>query len=339
MESLEQQGRRSKFHRFIGASLPMQTVYTMIEHVGRVDTAILITGESGTGKELVAEALHAESPRRDMPLVKVDCTAIPENLLESELFGHARGSFTGADRERKGRILSADGGTLFLDEIGDISQLMQLRLLRFLQEKTFYPVGKDKPLTVDVRVIAATNADLRRKVDEGEFREDLYYRLRVVDIVLPPLRQRAEDLPLLINHFLERFSKRLGKEVSGISDQALAMLKTYPWPGNVRELENMLERTAVLCPGPTITTSDLPEDIIRQKPPASQPDAEQPLQPTANQGAAGPGDEETEGESEHILRILKQTYGNKAKAARLLGIDRSTLYRKMKQYDIDFEPC
>jgi two-component system, NtrC family, response regulator HydG len=329
LESLEQQGKRSKFHRLIGASQPMQTTYTLIEHVGRVDTAVLITGESGTGKELVAEALHAESPRRGMPLIKVDCTAIPETLLESELFGHAKGSFTGADRERKGRILQADGGTLFLDEIGDIPQLMQLRLLRFLQEKTFYPVGKDKPLTVDVRVIAATNADLRRKVDEGAFREDLYYRLRVVDIVLPPLRERIEDLPQLIEFFLERFSKRLGKEISGITDQALVQLSAYHWPGNVRELEHVLERASVLCPG-TITTAHLPLELTAGSP-----------EPAANIDRPAAGQRETEqfigseNEKERIFQALRQTDGNKAKAARLLGFDRSTLYRKLRFYSID----
>ena len=257
MSLLEERGRRQQFHRLIGASRAMQTVYTLIENVGQVDTSVLITGESGTGKELVAEALHAESPRRDMPLIKVDCTAIPESLLESELFGHKKGSFTGADRNRQGRILQADGGTLFLDEIGDISPAMQLRLLRFLQERTFYPVGHDMPLKVDVRVIAATNADLKQKVIDGKFREDLYYRLRVIDIVLPPLREREEDIPLLVEHFLERFNKRLGKEITGISDQALDALKDYSWPGNVRELEHVMERACVLCADSTITTDHL----------------------------------------------------------------------------------
>lgn len=333
LESLEQRGRREHFHRLVGASRAMQTVYTLIENVGQVDTSVLITGESGTGKELVAEALHAESPRRDMPLVKVDCTAIPENLLESELFGHKKGSFTGADRNREGRILQADGGTLFLDEIGDISSAMQLRLLRFLQERTFYPVGHDIPLKVDVRVIAATNADLKQKVIEGKFREDLYYRLRVIDIVLPPLREREEDLPLLVNYFLERFNKRLGKEIVGISDQALTALGDYSWPGNVRELEHVMERSAVLCSGTTITTDHLSYELSQ----------------TGRNYGSGPsegfnGDDfasdsepvvENESEQDRIIRILTKCSGNKAKAARLLGIDRSTLYRKMRLYSID----
>lgn len=333
LELLEQRGRRTQFHRLIGASRAMQTVYTLIENVGQVDTSVLITGESGTGKELVAEALHAESPRRDMPLIKVDCTAIPEGLLESELFGHKKGSFTGADSNRQGRILQADGGTLFLDEIGDISPAMQLRLLRFLQERTFYPVGHDMPLKVDVRVIAATNADLKQKVIEGKFREDLYYRLRVIDIVLPPLREREEDIPLLVEHFLERFNKRLGKEINGISDQALAALKDYSWPGNVRELEHVMERACVLCTDSTITTDHLSYEFsIGGSEPAK------PSQPAEEENydtlEAEPVDE-SESEYERIVRILTKCSGNKAKAARLLGIDRSTLYRKMRLYNID----
>lgn len=332
IESLQQRGKRVYFHRLVGSSRAMQTVYTLIENVGQVDTSVLITGESGTGKELVAEALHAESPRIDMPLVKVDCTAIPENLLESELFGHKKGSFTGADRDRKGRILLADGGTLFLDEIGDISSTMQLRLLRFLQERTFYPVGQDTPLKVDVRVIAATNADLRQKVVEGTFREDLYFRLRVIDIVLPPLREREGDLPLLVQHFLDRFNKRLGKEIAGISDQALSMLGEYHWPGNVRELEHVMERACVFCNDSTIMIEDFSREIFENK------RHKEFLAVKQNESA----DQEdfatmqtNEPEPERIIRVLKQVGGNKAKAARMLGIDRSTLYRKVRLYNID----
>lgn len=335
LESLEKRGKRTYFHRLVGSSRAMQTVYTLVENVGQVDTAVLITGESGTGKELVAEALHAESYRSDMPLAKVDCASIPENLLESELFGHKKGSFTGADRDRKGRILQADGGTLFLDEIGDISPLMQLRLLRFLQERTFYPVGEDKPITVDVRVIAATNADLKRKVAVGEFREDLYYRLRVVDIILPPLRDRDGDLSILAGYFLDRFSKRLGKVINGISDQALALLRSYQWPGNVRELEHVMERAAVLCSGSTITVSDLPEEIQVGTQSFENSVVPIPLAPANAAHATHPGLLPHESEEERIISTLKQTGGNKAKAARLLGIDRSTLYRKIHLYNID----
>jgi DNA-binding NtrC family response regulator len=341
MESLVKRGRRSRFHRLIGGSPAMQTVYTLIEHVGQVDTAVLITGESGTGKELVAEALHAESGRKEMPLIKVDCTAIAEDLLESELFGHRKGSFTGADRDREGRILQADGGTLFLDEIGDISSRMQLRLLRFLQEKTFHPVGQDRPVKVDVRVIAATNADLKRKVTQGDFREDLYFRLRVVDIVLPPLREREGDLELLAAHFVERFSKRIGLGVTGVSDQAMEVLHDYAWPGNVRELEHVIERACVLCQGATITTEHLPREVFQFE----AGDLSARFQPGADPVLSRPGgtfapyieSPIVDGESEdaRIVRILRQTAGNKAMAARLLGFDRSTLYRKMRGYNID----
>ncbi|MBU0731012.1 MAG: sigma 54-interacting transcriptional regulator [Proteobacteria bacterium] len=335
LEQLEKMGKRTLFHRIIGGSRAMQPVYTMIENVGHVDTSVLITGESGTGKELVAEALHAESPRRDMPLIKVDCTAISETLLESELFGHKKGSFTGADRDRKGRILHADGGTLFLDEIGDISPMMQLRLLRFLQERTFYPVGQDHPIKVDVRVIAATNADLKQRVNSGDFREDLYFRLRVVDIPLPPLRDRDGDLELLVKSFLKRFSKRLDKQITGVSDQALHILSSYNWPGNVRELENVMERATVLCHGPTITTEHISEEIVSYC-------------ATPGNGAISSGkissepmpfleniESDSETELERIISTLKIVDGNKAKAARLLGIDRSTLYRKLRHYDLD----
>ncbi|MFA6499062.1 MAG: sigma-54 dependent transcriptional regulator, partial [Desulfurivibrionaceae bacterium] len=272
---------------------------------------------------------------RDMPLVKFDCTSIPENLMESELFGHKKGSFTGADRNREGRILQADGGTLFLDEIGDISPLMQLRLLRFLQERTFYPVGEDKPVTVDVRVVAATNADLKQKVQRGEFREDLYYRLRVIDITLPPLRDRQGDLPILVELFLARFSKRLNKNITGISDQALQLLAAYRWPGNVRELEHVVERACVLCADDTITTTNLPEEVRSGGRSAAATPGGGGFETVAVADTLGTAPVSQESEKAHILDIIAQTDGNKAKAARLLGIDRSTLYRKMKAYGLE----
>jgi transcriptional regulator with PAS, ATPase and Fis domain len=212
---------RESFHGFVDSSPAMQKVYNLIENIGRVDTSVLITGESGTGKELAAEALHAESYRRDKPLIKLDCASFSENLLESELFGHRRGAFTGADRDRAGRLFQADGGTLFLDEIGDISPRTQLFLLRFLQEKTFTPLGQDEPIQVDVRVIAASNVDFQRMVQSGKFREDLYYRLKVIEIHLPALRERADSIPLIANYFLEKYRKQLGKQIATISDQAL----------------------------------------------------------------------------------------------------------------------
>jgi len=331
---------RSSFHRFIGSSSAMQTVYTMIENVGRVETTVLITGESGTGKELAAEALHHESPRRKKPLVKVDCTAIPENLLESELFGHKKGSFTGADKNRKGLILQADGGTLFLDEIGEISAMTQLRLLRFLQERTFYPVGSDTPIMVDTRVITATNVNLKEKVEQGTFREDLYFRLKVIDIILPPLREREEDPVTLAHYFANHFAEKMKKPINGFSDNALALLKSYHWPGNVRELEHLMERAVVLCPDVTITTKDLPLDLLEG--PASDGggkdrDADPELPPSPETDPIVTDRKDEDQAAVHILHTLSKCGGNKAKAARLLGIDRSTLYRKIKEHNIDLE--
>lgn len=324
---------RDRFHRFIGSSEPMQTVYTMIENVGRVDTTVLITGESGTGKELAAEALHNESSRKDKPLIKVDCTAMPENLLESELFGHKKGAFTGADKDRMGHILQADGGTLFLDEIGEISAITQLRLLRFLQEKTFYPVGSDKEIVVDTRVITATNVNLKEKVLQGTFREDLYFRLRVIDINLPPLRKRAGDIVLLVNHFVTLFSKSLNKVVNGLSDNVIIALTSYHWPGNVRELEHVVERAVVLCQSATITIKDLPLDLFSTEEPGHTPLTHQSYIP--QELPVTQNHDDTDKTAERILKILSRCGGNKAKAARLLGIDRSTLYRKIREHNID----
>ena len=330
------QSTRSRFHRFIGASLSMQALYTLIENVGRVDTTVLITGESGTGKELAAEALHRESSRSSRPLIKVDCTAIPENLLESELFGHKKGSFTGADKDRKGLLLQADGGTLFLDEIGEISPMTQLRLLRFLQERTFYPVGSDKPIVVDTRIITATNVDLKEKVQEGSFREDLYFRLKVIDLTLPPLRNRMDDVPLLVDHFIKKYRAALEKKIHGISDNALSMLNSYHWPGNIRELEHLIERAVVLCQATTITTRDLPHDLtqpeleVREPWPAATDSESKDFNLSRSIDYQPP-----DGEGARILEILVKCGGNKAKAARLLGIDRSTLYRKIRDLELD----
>jgi DNA-binding NtrC family response regulator len=333
LDDLDNQIHRSSFHGIIGSSLTMQKVFALIENVGQVDTTVLITGESGTGKELVAAALHAESPRKSRPLIKVDCAAMPEELLESELFGHKKGAFTGADRDRLGRILQADGGTLFLDEIGDISPRMQLRLLRFLQERTFYPVGRDQPIHVDVRVITATNADLKKKVREEVFREDLYFRLRVVDIILPTLRERPEDIPLLSKHFLARFDKQMEKGITGFSDQAMEMLCKHTWPGNVRELEHIVERAYVLCNGGTITSDHLPAELTDAV--VAVPRQEQKIEPTQQTLPHPSPDPLPDEEAQRIIDALRRTAGNKARAARLLGIDRSTLYRKMSSYNLD----
>ena len=333
LEDLDTRDQRTHFHRFVGKSQQMQRIYALIESVGKVDTTVLITGESGTGKELVADALHEESPRHNRPLVKVDCTAIPEELLESELFGHKKGSFTGADRDRLGRILKADGGTLFLDEIGDISSRMQLRLLRFLQERTFYPVGQDQPIQVDVRVITATNADLKEKVRREQFREDLYFRLRVVDIILPPLRERKEDIALLSQHFLTFFDNKMKRGVTGFSDSVMELLLNHSWPGNIRELEHVIERAYVLCVGDTITTDHLPGELMTAEAPRQPIHEPAPIQPATVQPISPVMD--SEDEVERIIDALRRTAGNKAKAARLLGVDRSTLYRKISGYNID----
>ena len=330
---------RNRFHGYVGSSQVMQGVYKLIENVGKVDTAVLITGESGTGKELAAEALHAESPRKDMPLIKVDCAAIPEDLLESELFGHKKGAFTGADRDRPGRLLQADHGTLFLDEIGDISPRMQLRLLRFLQEKTFTPVGQDTPVKVDVRVIAATNVNFIEKVRAGIFREDLYYRLKVVEIRLPPLRDRQGEIPMLTYHFLSLFRDQLKRNILGISDQAMNTLALYPWPGNVRELSHVVERACVLCEGSTISLEHFPDEIrsqhIFQKtiPALTPADSLEGRQDTTIMNAST--NSPYISEKDELIDALRRARGNKSKAARMLNIDRSTLYRKMQRQGIE----
>jgi len=328
---------RSRFHKMLGASPAMQSVYLMLENIGKVDTSVLITGASGTGKELAVHALHQESPRRNRPLVMVDCTAMTDTLLESELFGHKKGAFTGADETRMGRILQAEGGTLFLDEIGDISTTMQLRLLRFLQEKTFYPVGSDKEQRVDVRVVAATNVNLKEKVKAGNFREDLYFRLLIIDIHLPPLREREGDIPLLTDYFIRRFTKKVHKKINGISEQALAYLCDYTWPGNVRQLEHTIERACILCQGTTLSSEHLPHEIIsanageQAQLTPKKASTEQSSQDQLYRFALTKEDQHT---TEKILSALKQSGGNKAKAARILNIDRSTLYRKIRELHI-----
>ncbi|AGF78755.1 PAS domain S-box [Desulfocapsa sulfexigens DSM 10523] len=327
---------RNRFHGCVGSSRAMQEVYKMIENIGKVDTAVLITGESGTGKELAAEALHAESSRRDKPLIKVDCVSVNENLLESELFGHRKGAFTGADRDREGMLLQADGGTLFLDEIGDISPRNQLLLLRFLQEKTFTPVGQDTPLKVDVRIIAATNVDFQKMVSEGKFREDLYYRLKVIEVRLPPLRERINGIPLLATHFLTIFRKQLNKKIATISDQALECMASYQWPGNVRELRHVMERACVLCDGPMLLVQHLPDEL--QNPPKketvlqSSPPFPHHHDHPVELFSISP---HYQREDEKIINALKQVNGNKVKAAKLLGVARSTLYRQMQRYNIE----
>jgi len=306
-----------QFYRIVGRCGPMQKVYTLIQALARVQTTVLITGESGTGKELVADALHRAGERSHKPLVKVNCSALPESLLESELFGHVKGAFTGAIRDNVGRFHKADGGAIFLDEIGDISPMIQLKLLRVLEEKEFERVGSSTPIKVDVRLIAATNRNLIDKVSRGELREDLYYRLKVVEIRVPPLRDRREDIPLLVEHFRNGFNAKFKKTIEAISSDVLKAFLKYPWPGNVRELEHTMEHAFVLCGRNIITFDHLPPDFM------SDPGIER----------RSP-DEIRDGDPHAILEALDKTAWNKARAARLLGIDRVTLYRKIKRYNL-----
>ena len=262
LNALEQELKeRYQFHNIIGKSGKMQGVYRLLENLADSETTVLIDGESGTGKELAAEALHYSGVRTSKPLVKVNCSALAENLLESELFGHVKGAFTGAIKDKEGRFEAANHGTIFLDEIGDLSPGLQVKFLRVLQEKEFERVGDNTPIKVDVRVIAATNQDLREKVRRGEFREDLYYRLKVVKVSLPPLRERPEDIPLLVDHFCKSYNKKLKKNIRGVSDQVLRTFMYYPWPGNVPELMHAIEHAYILGQDPAITVDDLPSEI------------------------------------------------------------------------------
>jgi transcriptional regulator with PAS, ATPase and Fis domain len=308
---------RYQFHNIIGKSRKMQEIFRLFEDLADTDTTVLITGESGTGKELVARALHYESIRAAKPLVTVNCSALAENLLESELFGHVKGAFTGAVKDKVGRFQMADGGTIFLDEIGETSSLIQLKLLRVLQEKVFELVGDSKPIAVDMRVIAATNRDLKEKIKSGEFREDLYYRLKVVEIMLPPLRERREDIPLLVDHFLSLFDRKFEKNIDGISSEVLSTFMQYLWPGNIRELEHAIEHAFVLCRDRTINVDHLPPEIKKYS----------KIQPHVSEKTSGY-------ELQEILQALKKTHWNKAKAARMLGISRPTLYQKIKEYNL-----
>jgi len=307
---------RRQFHTMIGKSEPMLKVYELIDQLKDYQTTVLIRGESGTGKELVAEAIHHRGVRSSRPLVKVNCAALPESLLESELFGHVKGAFTGAIKDKTGRFQRADGGTFFLDEISDISKSVQMRLLRVLQEMEFERVGDSTPVKVDVRVIAATNQDLLGNVRAGEFREDLYYRLKVVEITLPPLRERREDIPLFVAHFIELFNNKFHKAIEDVSAGVLERFMEYGWPGNIREFEHVLEHAFILCGNRVITLSHLPQDLFGQQKQVDCPARD---------------------DTEVILEALRKAGGNKAKAARNLGMSRRTLYRKIASLNTDME--
>ncbi len=305
---------RHQFHNIIGKSSRMQEIYRLLQDLAKTDTTVLITGESGTGKELIAKALHYSGPRSFKPMITVNCSALAENLLESELFGHVKGAFTGALKNKVGRFQAADNGTMFLDEIGDIAPSVQLKLLRVIQEKEIERVGDSQSIKVDVRIITSTNQPLRQKVEKGEFREDLYYRLKVVEVKLPPLRERKEDIEILVIHFCDLFNTKFDKNIEGVTGEVLDTFMKYNWPGNIRELKHAIEHAFVICHENMITINHIPSEIREHR-------------VTANR----PSDTDKNDEAGRILDALKEAEWNKAKAARSLGISRQTLYRKMKE--------
>lgn len=300
----------------------IREIFNILPNIAESDSTVLIQGESGTGKELFAKAIHHMSPRRNKPFVKVNCGALPDPLLESELFGYVKGAFTDAKKDKPGRFAIAHGGTIFLDEVGDMSPALQVKLLRVLQEKEYEPLGTNIPRKTDVRIIAATHKDLSRLVKEGKFRDDLFYRLHVVKIDLPPLRERREDIPLLIDAFIQKFNAKMGREIEGLSEEALRLLLRYDYPGNVRELENIIEHAFVLCRGNRIDLDCLPKELILKE---EERDSflfskeERPIE---------------KAEAEIVKRMLEKNMGNRIKAAKELGISRATLWRKMKKYGL-----
>ncbi len=309
--------REYRFRDLLSKSPAMQALFELARTAARSSSTILVLGESGSGKEVLARAIHAESPRAEGPFVAVSCAALTESLLESELFGHERGAFTGAVARRKGKFELAHGGTLFLDEVGDVGPKLQLDLLRVLEERRFHRVGGNETIDVDVRIVAATNRDLRKAAAEGRFREDLFYRLNVIPVVIPPLRQRREDVPLLVESFVERLSVEMKKRLDGVSPEAMHALMAHDWPGNVRELRNVLERGAVVAAGPVIQLADL-----GLAPRAGAPQAPATLASLEDI------------ERRHVAVVLAHAGGNVSQAARILGIDRVTLYNKMRKYGI-----
>jgi PAS domain S-box-containing protein len=317
---------RYKLDRIIGKNHEMQQVYERILLTADSDSTVLIHGESGTGKELVAHAIHYHSHRADATFIKVSCSALAETLLESELFGHVKGAFTGALYDKIGRFEAASGGTIFLDEVGDFSPFIQLKLLRVLQEREFERVGETVSRKVDARIIAATSRNLLDLVQEGLFRPDLYYRLRVIPIYLPALRQRKDDLPLLINHFVEHFNEKMNKRIRGVSEEAMSALLNFEWPGNIRELEHAIEHAMVLSPGQTIELTGLPIEIRR----GEERGAVLPLR-NLSRGASSPTPKL---ERSIIEQALADAAGNRTRAAKMLGMSRTTLWRKMKEHSI-----
>lgn len=311
---------KTSFESIIGKSGEMQKIFQIVRKAAASKASVLITGESGTGKELIANALHNLSPRRDNPLVKVHCAALSESLLESELFGHEKGAFTGALARKRGRFELANNGTIFLDEIGEIDQNVQIKILRVLQDKRFERVGGEETVEVDVRIIAATNRDLEKEIQEGRFREDLFYRLNVVHIQVPPLRDRKDDIPLLLSSFLDEFAKDNDKKITGIDSRAKSALYKYDWPGNIRQLRNCMESAVVMCGGDEIKLEDLPPSVSGAV--------------DGNVIAVPAGITLAEAEKIIIQQNLAENKGNKSKTADILGIGRKTLHRKLEEYDI-----
>jgi DNA-binding NtrC family response regulator len=327
----------------VGHSPEMHAIFSIIEKVADTPSTVLITGESGTGKELVAKALHEESSRKGGPFIKINCAAIPKTLMESELFGYEKGAFTGATSSKPGRFELADGGTLFLDEIGEIPVEMQVKLLRAIQESEFERVGGIKTIKVDVRLITATNRDLEQEIARGNFREDLFYRLNVVPLLIPPLRKRHGDIPLLVTHIIKKFNERLKKNIQGLDDDALDALAGHSWPGNIRELENVLERTILFSTGERIARADLPDELTGGADAEPEPAGPEPTEASTaeSSGGAVAGSlkdivraETSRVERELIVRALEETTGNVTQAARLLKISRKSLQMKMKEFGL-----
>lgn len=310
---------RYHFHNLIGKSPLMRKIYDLIERISDTSSNVLITGESGTGKELVAKAIHYNGIRKEGPFIAVNCAAIPETLLESELFGYKKGAFTDAKTDKRGLIFEANEGTLFLDEITEMPLTLQAKLLRMIEEKEVRPLGDTNSYSIDARVISTSNRDIKSRIEQGQFREDLYYRLKVIEIELPPLRERREDIPLLVQHFIRKFSQDLKKNISGISEEALKIFLNYTWPGNVRELENVIQRAITLSQHEIIHLEDLPPSMLQER---DKNILEKAVQEKYTIDQL---------EKEYIKRILVEVGGNKSKAAEILGLDRKTLYRKLQE--------
>lgn len=318
---------RYQFSNIIGKSKKMQEIYDLIASVAQTQCTVLIQGESGTGKELIARAIHYNSPQNEGPFVAVSCSVFSENLLESELFGHVKGAFTGAIRNKPGRFELAHGGTLFLDEVGDISLPIEGKLLRVLQDHEFERVGGEKKIKVNLRVIAATNKDIETEIQKGRFREDLYYRLAVIPILVPPLRERIEDIPLLVKHFIAKYKSAFKKDINDISSEAMGVLLNYPWPGNVRELESVLEYVFVRSDGHIINISDFPLRILEAEDRKKEPN-----------GILRIKNSRTDLTRDLLITVLRETKGNRLKAAKMLNISRTTLWRLMKKYQGNWHP-